>query len=286
MEKSRRIANTVHNPVLAVPMSKTQEKKRRRRKYPNVFFKTELTKLFESIDNPKTMIGAFLSFFCALRISEISELQWIDINLEECRLKVVDGKNHKDGFIPLSPLAVPILKKWREMNPTEKYVLPSEKFSTGNYQPNSLLKDYKKALDKAGLNIPTDKNAAGRQQHQYKFHTLRHSRCTHLLSNSVPVEKVQKFMRHDDLETTMTYTWILDKEMTRMVNEVDIGARECSNEPTPIGKHFQDAFRIDPLEIAQKRLAYGEISIKEYQKIARAITTLRMFSSPMQSTKT
>ena len=156
MEKSRRIANTVLEP----PMSKTQEKKRRRRKYPNVFFKKELTNLFDTIENPKTMVGAFLSFFCALRISEISKLQWIDINLEECRVKVVDGKNHKDGFIPLSPLAVPILKKWREMNPAEKYVLPSDKYATGNYQADSLLKDYKKALNEAGLNIPTEKNAA------------------------------------------------------------------------------------------------------------------------------
>jgi len=268
MEKPRRHAPS----VLSEPenLSKTQQKKRRRRKYPNVFFKKELVALFNHIDTPRTMIASFLTFFCALRNSEMCRLQWVDIDLEERRLKVVDGKNHKDGFIPISSLAIPILKKWREMNPTEKYLLPLDNYSTEHYQSCSLLKDYKRCLAKAGLEVPTEKNSAGRQQHQYKFHTLRHSRCTHLLSNGVPVEKVQKFMRHDNLETTMTYTWILDKEMNKMVETVDIGA--CDTLPenqVPVPQLMQQ--RANPLEIAQKRLAYGEITIKEYQKITRAI---------------
>ncbi len=259
MEKPRR-----HTSVI----SKTQEKKRRRRKYPNVFFKKELIALFDAINNPKTMIASFLSFFCALRISEVCELQWKDIDLEECRLKVVDGKNHKDGFIPLSPLAIPVLRKWRAMNPNEKYFLPTDNYQTEFYQPSSLFKDYKVHLEKAGLKILTEVTESGRQQHQYKFHTLRHSRCTYLLSNGVPVEKVQKFMRHDDLETTMTYTWILDKEMNRMVEKVDMGSSEVLIE----GKNTEGLVKVSPLEIAQKRLAYGEITVKEYNRIAKAFT--------------
>jgi integrase len=251
-------------------LSRTQERKRRRRKFPNVFFKKELTGVFEAIDNPRTLMGAFLSFMCALRISEVCKLQWVDIDLQEARLKVVDGKNHKDGFIPISPVALPILQKWREMNPGEKYVLPSDKYDTGFYQTNSLLKDYKKALAKAGLSIPTERNAKGCQMHQYKFHTLRHSRCTHLLSNGVPLEKVQKFMRHDKIETTMTYTWILDTELNSMVQKVDTGFDELAPAAVPL---VADRPAVNPIVIAQKRLACGEISIREYQKIARALTT-------------
>ncbi len=269
MEKPR--MNTQH--VLESPtLSKTQQKKRRRRKYPNVFFKKELIPLFDTIDNPKTMAASFLTFFCALRLSEVSRLEWKDIDLQEARLKVVDGKNHKDGFIPISPLAIPILKKWREMNPNENYFLPSDNYSTGHYQSDSLFKDYKKSLRKAGLLVPTDKNSAGAQQHQYKFHTLRHSRCTHLLSNGVPLEKVQKFMRHDKIETTMTYTWIMDKEMNKMVAKVDTGAFD---ELLPTNEQpNSEPQKIDAMSIAQKRLACGEITLREYQKIARALTSV------------
>jgi integrase len=267
MEKSRRIANATLEGL-----SKTQQKKRRRRKYPNVFFKKELVQVFESIDNPRTMIAAFLTFFCALRNSEVCKLEWKDIDLTEARLKVVDGKNHKDGFIPISPLAIPILKKWREINPNEQYFISSDMYKTGHYQSNSLLKDFKKALRRAGLEIPTEKNSAGMQQHQYKYHTLRHSRCTHLLSNGVPVEKVQKFMRHDDLETTMGYTWILDKEMNKMVAQADIHSFDVLAQPAT--QPVSEQVKVNPLELAQKRLACGEITLREYQKIARALAQI------------
>ncbi|MEK6849069.1 MAG: tyrosine-type recombinase/integrase, partial [Nanoarchaeota archaeon] len=247
MEKPRK-----YTPVPG--LSKTQQTKRRRRKYPNVFFKKEIVTLFDAIDNVRTIMGAFLAFFCALRISEVCRLKWNEIDLQEARLKVIDGKNHKDGFIPISPLALPVLRKWRAMNPKEEYFLPTDRYKTGYYQPTSLLKDYIRFLEKANLRIVTELNAGGRQQHQYKFHTLRHSRCTHLLSNSVPVEKVQKFMRHDDLETTMGYTWILDKEMNKAVIEADIGTYDVQ------ATRPQGIATVTPLtasEIAQKRLATG-----------------------------
>jgi len=268
MEKPGRFGDT----TVVAKLSKTQETKRKRRKYPNVFFKKEILSLFDAIDNPRTMIASFLTFFCALRISEACKLQWADIDLQEGRLKVVDGKCHKDGFIPISPLAIPMLKKWREMNPGEKYFLPSDRYKTGHYQSDSLFKDYCRALKTANLYIPSEITAAGSQQHQYKYHTLRHSRCTHLLSNGVPVEKVQKFMRHDKIETTMTYTWILDKEMNKMVKEVDMGSFDELTQPTNNHPAIPPQ-KINPLEIAQKRLAYGEITIREYQKISRAFTT-------------
>lgn len=37
------------------------------------------------------------------------------------------------------------------------------------------------------------------------FHSLRHSIATHLLESGVPVDKVQKFMRHGSITTTMRY---------------------------------------------------------------------------------
>lgn len=272
MEKSRRIKKLI---IENSKLSKTQEKKRRRRKYPNVFFKKEITQVFDEINNPRTMVASFLTFFCALRISEVCNLQWRDIDLDECRLKIVDGKNHKDAFIPISPIVMPILRKWREIAVGEKYFLPSEKYRSEHYKDSSLLKDYKKALKRAGLHIPTEKNSAGRQQHQYKFHTLRHTRCTNLLSNGVPVEKVQKFMRHDDLETTMGYTWILDKEMNKAVEQADIGTFE--EETQVSGQIIMPKPKISPLEIAQKRLACGELTVREYTKISKALTGTNMF---------
>jgi integrase len=267
MEKSRR--QLMKKSFINQEMSKREGRRRKRRKYPNVFFKKNLIEVFENIDNVKTMTAAFLSFFCALRISEVCSLKWQNIDLNEKRLKVVDGKNHKDGFVPISSLCIPILEKWRAMNKGQEYVFPATKEGLKYYCPHALHVDFKKALARAGLHIPTEKMINGRQQHQYKFHTLRHSRCTHLLSNGIPIQKVQKFMRHDEVETTMVYTWILDQELNTMVEEADVNIMnnilpEDSHIPTQ-SKHIETIE--DPISITKKRLARGEISIREYKRL-------------------
>ncbi len=254
-------------------MSKTQETKKRRRKYPNVFFKKELIAVFDNIDNPRTMVAAFLTFFCALRISEVCKIKWKDIDIEENRLKVVDGKNHKDGFVPISSLCKPILKRWQALNEGQEYVFPSYVNGKPFYCQHALLFDFKKALNKAGLNIPTDKTADDKQQHQYKFHTLRHSRCTYLLGNGVPIQKVQKFMRHDEIDTTMTYTWILDGELNKMVEEVD-NANHSFPEEVISSNHKISIQQVeDPLAITRKRFARGEISTREYKKMMQTLSS-------------
>jgi len=245
-------------------LSKTQIKKRKRKKYPNVFFKKELTAVFEAMEDPQIMVACCLTFFCALRNGEVSKLKWKDVDVVNNRLKVVDGKNHKDGFVPISSLCVPVLRRWQAMNLDEEYVFPSENNDEYHITTSALLKAFKNALRKAGLEVPTEKNSAGRQQHQYKFHTLRHSRCTHLLNNGVPIQKVQYFMRHDKIDTTMTYAWITNPELNRMVEEVDRGTgmiEIAQNQMLPVQEPS------DPLRIAKRRLALGDISPREYKKI-------------------
>jgi len=107
-------------------LSKTKEMKKRRRKYPNVFFKKEIVTLFDNMDDVKIMVASFLTFFCALRISETSGLKWKDIDLVNGRVKVVDGKGGKDGFIKMSRDCTQVIKRWRKMNPNEEYLLPSD----------------------------------------------------------------------------------------------------------------------------------------------------------------
>ncbi|MBI5065107.1 tyrosine-type recombinase/integrase, partial [Candidatus Woesearchaeota archaeon] len=214
-------------------VSKNELKKRKRRKYPNVFYKKEIVAVFNELEDAKTSVASFLTFFCALRISETCNLKWIDIDLDNKMLKIVDGKGGKDGYVPISQVCIPILRKWKAMNPEEEYFLPPEKGEVSRtLQKRALFVRFKKALRKAGLEIKTEKNARGSEQHQYKFHTLRHSRCTHLINNGVPIPKVQYFMRHDRIDTTMTYTWITNPELNKMVEEVDSPQNKTITEET------------------------------------------------------
>ncbi len=260
-------------------LSETQEKKRKRKRFPNVFFKKEIVAVFDNMDDLKTMMASFLTFFCALRISEVCKLKWQDIDLENKRLKVVDGKNHKDGFIPISSVCIAILRKWRQMNQESEYFLQGEAQGQPHLSSHALLERFKVALAKAKLDIPTEKKEGGSQQHQYKFHTLRHSRCTHLLNNGVPIQKVQHFMRHDKIETTMYYTWIMDTELHNMVEKVDTSSTNAYQERVLENNQVTQTQSIvkqehnNPIEIAKRRLAFGEISPREFKRIVGILQT-------------
>lgn len=251
-------------------LTKTQETKKRRRKYPNVFFKEELLKVFGAMEDPKTMVASFVTFFCALRQSETCKMKWQDIDLEHMQVKVVEGKGHKDGFIPLSHVCIPILRKWRKMNPDEEYLLPPETNEVPYFHQKALFNRFKKALKDAGLLIETQRNNQGNMQHQYKFHTLRHSRCTHLINNGVPIQQVQHFMRHDKIETTMVYTWITNPELKKMVSEVDAPTRRSqTTQMVAVGQPLKE----DPIEVARRRLAYGEIKPKQFSELVKLLQT-------------
>jgi len=259
-------------------VSKTQEKKRRRRKHPNVFYKDEMVKIFENMDDVKIMVSSFITFFCALRMSELCNLKWQDIDLKLGRVKVVNGKGYKDGYIKMSGECTQVIRKWRAMNLEEEYFLPSDKPEYRHLQRRTVLFRFKEVLEKAGLDIPTEKNSIGRQQHQYKFHTLRHSRCTHLLNNGVPIQKVQQFMRHDKIETTLTYTWITNPELESMVEKVDSRQEEMEDvgyvESLTTPQILQQPSKFnDPIEIARRRLACGEITRREFKKTIEVLQT-------------
>ncbi len=70
-------------------------------------------------------------------------------------------------------------------------------------------------------------------------------------------------MRHDKIETTLTYTWILDAELNSMVEQVDGVWR---GDEVVRAEKFERRGD-DAAEILKKRLAYGEITPNEYRKL-------------------
>jgi len=52
-------------------------------------------------------------------------------------------------------------------------------------------------------------------------HTLRHSFATHMLQSGKDIRRVQNFMGHSDVRTTMIYTHVMDQNLKAISSPLD-----------------------------------------------------------------
>jgi len=75
--------------------------------------------------------------------------------------------------------------------------------------PASLQRAFKRAVEEAGIS----KHAT--------VHTLRHSFATHLLEAGYDIRTVQQLLGHKYVQTTMIYTHVAGKDLTRVISPLD-----------------------------------------------------------------
>lgn len=143
---------------------------------------------------------------CGLRISELTNLKFSDLYLDEGFIKV-EGKGGKQRLVPISHTAI------NELN---------------NYLPDRKQADAKKGhedivfLSKRGTAISRImvfhfiKEYAERAgiRKNISPHTFRHSFATHLLEGGANIRAIQLMLGHERITTTEIYTHI-DREFLR-----------------------------------------------------------------------
>ena len=232
-------------------MANIRKVKEKGRKLPNVFNKKQLIKLFSSIEETDTFIASLLALCCGLRRSEICSLKKQDVDFENERIKIVQGKGSKDRYVMLPTKLKPILEKWFRVNDSE-LVIPA--MFKDQLSGNQLTICFRKYLKKAGLSIHTSTTKNGQPRYAYSFHTLRHTYATFLLEKGVDLYYVQRALGHSDIHTTQIYAHISNKDLQDKIN-------------TAFGKKSnqrrQDSIT-DPIQLLQLKFANDELSLEEY----------------------
>lgn len=236
--------------------------KEKERKLPNVLNKKQLLQLFETIDDADVFMAALLALCCGFRISEVCHLKKQDIDFENERIKVVQGKGSKDRYVMLPVKLKPILEKWLRANDSEM-VIPA--VYAKNMSEAHLSIRFRKYVKKAGLSIFLNKTSSGQNRYAYSFHTLRHTYATFLLEKGVDLYYVQRALGHSDIHTTQIYAYISNKDLQDKINK-SFGKK-------PMQSKYESI--IDPIQLLQLKYAGGEISMEEYNEKLEVIQKTR-----------
>ena len=128
-----------------------------------------------------------------LRKSNILNLKWENINLEFKTIEITENKSNKHLKIFMNNKLCNLFKSLPHVS---EYVF----INKYTKKPYVKLRSWKTALKKAGIE-------------NFRFHDLRHTVCTRLIKQGVPLPTVQQIMGHSSIQTTMRYNHIESLDM-------------------------------------------------------------------------
>lgn len=139
-------------------------------------------------------------FYTGTRVSEFVNLTVgnLYLNLEPPQVRIVVAKGGSDGYVPILPVLAQELRTHLG-NRTQGYVFESNR--RDRYTPRMIQRLVREAARSAAI----DKHVTP--------HRLRASVATLLLDGGMPLDQVQKFLRHKRIATTQIYAETSVKSM-------------------------------------------------------------------------
>ncbi len=170
----------------------------------------EVDQLLSSPDQ-KTIFGQRdramleLLYSCGLRVSELINLSYHNINLNEEYI-LIHGKGNKERVLPMGEVAMDYLANYEKnarpyllkTNQTDHYFLSNRGTNMSRQNFFYIIKAYAK---KASIDKPLSP------------HTLRHAFATHLVQQGADLRSVQLMLGHSDISTTQIYTHIQNTQL-------------------------------------------------------------------------
>ena len=200
-----------------------------KQKIPDILTEEEEQKLLNvfnerylSPTRNKMMIQLMLK--TGLRLSEVINLKWNNINLQTGKLKVVNGKGGKDRIVWFNNGTLDKLREWRQRQADE--VGAADYVFTTSKGKQLIASDVRSMVynyaEKAGIQEEVKKHYHDEEGNKldktYKEkkvspHTFRHTFATNLLEQTGNLMSVKKALGHSDISTTQIYTHIVDKQL-------------------------------------------------------------------------
>lgn len=178
-------------------------------KLPVVLSVDEIDRMLAAID-VSTMEGtrnyAIIEtlYSCGLRVSELTNLRFSDLFLEEKFIRV-QGKGNKQRLVPISDIAIEKIKNYLHYRNKMDVVKGNEDIVFLSSRGRGAGVGISRTMV---FNFIKNYSHAAGIKKKVSPHVLRHSFATHLLERGANIRVIQEMMGHEKITTTEIYTHI------------------------------------------------------------------------------
>ena len=187
---------TEENPVSKVKMFKENNSILR---YLTV---DEMHRLIKSAPTERIRNVIIVALNTGMRKSEIMNLKWEDIDLNDNFIYIRNSKNKEGRQIPMNDTLIELFTNMEKTSKEHAFL------NRKGDQYRDIRKPFQKALDNAGI-----KN--------FRFHDLRHTFASHMVMIGAEIITVSKLLGHKSIEMTMRYAHLSPEHKALAVRKLD-----------------------------------------------------------------
>ena len=146
-----------------------------------------------------------LMYATGLRISEVINLEFKNIDFDDCIVRVM-GKGSKERIVPVNSIALDAVQDY-----LDNYRSLLLKKDVNNYL---FLNNHGKQMTRQGVFKMLKQEVEKKNiKKEVSPHTLRHTFATHLLENGADLRIIQELLGHSDISTTQIYTHLTNDKL-------------------------------------------------------------------------
>ena len=191
--------SSIDQLILNLPNSKKEKK------LPEILSKEEINKMIKVTTNLIHRAVIQTGYASGLRVSEIVNLKWSDIDSDRKTIHIKQAKGKKDRIVMLAEKVKQTLDSLENSGDYLFKTNRGKKYSKRTIQ---------KILENAGKKAHIQKRVTP--------HTLRHSFATHLLENGTDIRYIRDLLGHSDINTTLIYTKVSNRDISKIKSPIDI----------------------------------------------------------------
>lgn len=142
-----------------------------------------------------------LALSSGMRLSELMNLRWSDLDLKEGFLILHKTKNGTKRRVPLSGLGLSLLKEHSKVRRLDSNLLFPSK---DPLKPINIRSAFQYALERAGIE-------------NFHWHDLRHSTASYLAMNNASMAEIAEILGHKTLSMVKRYSHLSDGHVSNVV---------------------------------------------------------------------